>query len=117
MRRSRWEATRSYVGRSQRGNLKGSQQRSYYRAASREYPGRLDVGKDRTGERAFDRGEDAGADDTRMGEAAGKCRSVGDRERLGRGLRIMSCVQGQPWTPRWNRPVRTRMPGWCGTRG
>ena len=85
MRRSRWEATRSCMGRSQRGNPKGSQQRSYYRAASRgledarvnEDTGRLDVGKDRTDEWAFDRMGDIDADDTRMGEATDKCPRAG----------------------------------------
>jgi len=42
-----------------------------------EETGSLDVGKDRTGERALDHGEGIGADDTRMGEAAGKRLLVG----------------------------------------
>ena len=48
-----------------------------------EETGRLDVGKDRTGEWASDRGKDIGADDTRMGEATDECRPDGKHGMLG----------------------------------
>ena len=39
---------------------------------------------------------------------------MGSMERSRCDLWIMPCAQDQPWSPRRNRPVRTRMPGGVG---